>query len=43
MEYNNNHKIILQTVIHEGALDEDRGTKLVNSLFGMCVYVNLME
>lgn len=35
MEYNNNHKIILQTVIHEGALKEDRGKELVNNLFGM--------
>ncbi|XP_032679145.1 non-structural maintenance of chromosomes element 1 homolog [Odontomachus brunneus] len=34
MEYNNNHKIILQTVIHEGALKEDRGKELVNTLFG---------
>lgn len=35
MAYSNNHKIVLQTIIHEGALKEDRGKQLVTELFGI--------
>lgn len=33
MDYNKKHKIVLQTVIHEGALLQDRGKELVIRLF----------
>jgi len=35
MVYNNKHKIVLQTIIHKGALSEEHGKKLIKQLFGM--------
>lgn len=34
MVYSNKHKMVLQTIIHEGALSEKRGKELVKHLFG---------
>lgn len=34
MAYDNSHKTVLQTIMHEGALEEDRGKQLVEKLFG---------
>lgn len=35
MVYNDKHKIVLQTLIHKGALDENDGKELIIRLFGM--------
>lgn len=35
MSYSKKHKVVLQTIIHEGALSEIEGKKLVLELFGM--------
>lgn len=34
MDYGKEHKIVLQTVMHEGALPEDRVKELIIRLFG---------
>lgn len=34
MPYTKEHKIVLQTIMHEGALHEDRGRELIIGLFG---------
>jgi len=34
MAYSKEHKTLLQAIIHEGALHEDRGKELVIRLFG---------
>ncbi|XP_014479942.1 PREDICTED: non-structural maintenance of chromosomes element 1 homolog isoform X2 [Dinoponera quadriceps] len=34
MTYNKNHKIVLQAIIHEGAMEEDHGKQLIEKLFG---------
>jgi len=35
MIYDNKHKIVLQTIMHKGALSEDEGKKLIMELFGI--------
>lgn len=35
MVYSKEHKIVLQSIMHEGALLENRGKELISKLFGM--------
>jgi len=35
MVYDNKHKIVLQTIIHKGALSENEGKELIIKLFGI--------
>lgn len=34
MVYSEKHKVVLQSIMHEGALDENRGRELISKLFG---------
>lgn len=39
MAYNQQHKILLQTIIHEGLIDENKAKDLVFKLFGTYIFI----